>query len=215
MIAGHIHHALAQVHELQQKILEKQRFKGYSGRARALSGTVCLIAAAAMTSTPYPKTLPAQVVAWGAVFACAMLLNFGAMLYWFLFDPAAKRDFRRLKPVIDVIPPLLVGGVLTVTLMQQGLYSHLYGLWMCLAGLANLAMRHVLPKRIWLIGLFYIMSGMIFLVIKPVPFLNAWPAGVLFFLGEWAAGVILHFDESRNHSFTDFVFRSGKGHVEA
>ena len=31
MVANHIHHALDQVRELQQKILDKQRFKGYSG----------------------------------------------------------------------------------------------------------------------------------------------------------------------------------------
>lgn len=215
MIAGHIHHALAQVHELQQKILEKQRFKGYSGRARALSGTFCFLAAAVMGSPFYPATRPAHVAGWGGAFSIAMLLNFGAMLYWFLFDPASKRDIRKLKPVIDVIPPLLVGGVLTVTLMQQGLYAHLFGMWLCLAGLANLAMRHVLPKRIWIIGLFYILTGMVFLLLKPVPFLNPWPAGILFFLGEWAAGVILHFDEAQKLSFTDFVFKSGKHHVEA
>lgn len=32
MIANHIYHALEQVRDLQQKILEGQRFKGYSGR---------------------------------------------------------------------------------------------------------------------------------------------------------------------------------------
>ncbi len=49
MIANHIHHALAQVRELQQKILEGQRFKGYSGRARAICGVAALAAAAFMS----------------------------------------------------------------------------------------------------------------------------------------------------------------------
>lgn len=43
MIANHIHDALAQVRELQKNILDKQRFKGYSGRARAIAGSVALV----------------------------------------------------------------------------------------------------------------------------------------------------------------------------
>ena len=56
MIVNHIHQALAQVQELQQKVLEKQRFKGYSGRARAISGTLALLAAPIMASAYFPKT---------------------------------------------------------------------------------------------------------------------------------------------------------------
>ncbi|HEY4492059.1 MAG TPA: hypothetical protein VI958_08650, partial [Acidobacteriota bacterium] len=150
MISRQIQYALAQVQELQQKILEKQRFKGYSGRARALSGTACFITAALMGTRYYPQTIPAHIAGWGSVFALSLILNFGAMLYWFLFDPATKRDFRRLKPIVDVLPPLLVGGVLTLILMKEGLHSYLFGIWMCLFGLANLATGHVLPRRIWL-----------------------------------------------------------------
>src|SRR5438105_15680432 len=114
MIASHIHDALRQVQELKQKILEKQRFKGYSGRARALSGSMALLAAALMSRPSYPHGDQAQLFGWGVVFAVSVLLNFGAILYWFLFDPVAQRDFRRLKPLKDVLPPLFAGGILTL-----------------------------------------------------------------------------------------------------
>src|SRR5262245_24718830 len=97
-----IQEALKQVRELQKKILEKQKFKGYSGRARAISGTLALMAAAIMASRYWPATELAHLIGWSMVFAVSVLLNFGAILYWFLTDTQAGRDFRRLKPLTDV-----------------------------------------------------------------------------------------------------------------
>jgi hypothetical protein len=204
MISEQIQFALSQVQELQQKILEKQRFKGYSGRARALSGTGCFLAAAFMGTRYYPQSISAHVIAWGLVFALALLLNFGAMLYWFLFDAGTERHVRTLKPIMDILPPIAGGGVLTLILMREGLHVYLFGMWMCLFGLANLAMRHALPRRIWLLGLAYTLSGIAFLM-WPVPFLNPWPMGIVFFVGEWAAGFILHYDEEASAEFSNFL----------
>jgi len=211
MIANHIHHALAQVHELQQKVLEKQRFKGYSGRARALSGTLALGAAAFMASSRFPRTLVAHAIGWGMVFALAILLNFGALIYWFLFDPQVKRDIRRLRPTLDVFPPLVVGGVLTLALMRHGQHQYLAGIWMCLFGLANLASRHVLPKRISQVGWFYILCGAIYLLTPNASFLNPWPMGIVFFVGEWVGGIILHFDGATHVSLSHFLNIKYKG----
>jgi hypothetical protein len=205
MIANHIHHALAQVQELQQKILEKQRFKGYSGRARAISGTLAFGMAGLMSSSYFPQDPTAHLAGWAALFVVAMVINFGAITYWFLFDPQCKRDFRRLRPVADVIPPLFVGGVLTAAMIQHGLYQYLFSIWMCTFGLANLATRHVLPKAIWTLGLFYVACGTICLFWNRLTFLNPWPMAIVFFLGEWAGGIILHFDGTENISLSEFL----------
>lgn len=200
MIANHIHHALAQVRELQQKILENQRFKGYSGRARAICGTVALFAAIAMSSPYYPHTARAHVVGWGFVALFGILLNFGALIHWFLFDPKVKRDIRKLKPTLDALPPILVGAVMTITLLANGLPQYLFGIWMSLFGLANLASRHVLPKRIWMVGAYYIICGSLCLLFPNISFPNSWPMGIVFFVGEWAGGIILHFGDAQNLS---------------
>jgi len=197
MLAHHIHHALAQVQELQARILEKQRFKGYSGRARALSGTLALLGAIAMGSSTYPATTTAHLAGWGAVFVIAFLLNYGALMYWFLFDPGVNRDWRRLKPVADVAPPLVVGGVFTLALVLREHHDYLVGTWMCLFGLANLASRHVLPRAICWVGLFYLLTGAGCLLWPNLTFINPWPMGLIFFIGEWTGGLILHFDGTR------------------
>lgn len=205
MIANHIHDALRQVQELRHKILEKQRFKGYSGRARALSGTIALLAAACLSFSTIPHSLPAHLVAWYVVFMLSVLLNFGAIIYWFLFDPAAGRDPKRLRPVIDVLPPLAVGAILTFVLVIDGRYEYLFGTWMCLYGLANLAGRHTLPRHIAWIGLYYIAAGALNLTLLRQPFLNPWPMGIVFFIGEWVSGMILHYDESERFPLPHFL----------
>lgn len=194
MIANHIHQALDQVRELRHKIIEKQRFKGYSGRARALSGTVALLAAMFMATDLCPRTVFAHVFGWGTVFAIAILLNYGALVYWFLFDPTVRRDWRKLRPVLDIMPPIAFGGVLTFAFLLHGEYHLLFGMWMGLFGLANLASRHVLPREIIVVGLFYFTAGAICLIKPTLQFTNPWPMGIVFFFGEWLGGVVLHFD---------------------
>lgn len=206
MIA-HIHQALAQVQELRQRVLEKQRFKGYSGRARAASGTIALAAAAVMAAPRFPEKPGWHMIGWGTVFLAGVALNYGAMIYWFFFDPEIKRDLRRLKPVLDALPPLFVGSVLTAVFLVHDQHRFLFGTWMCLFGLANLASYHVLPRAIAFIGLYYVIAGTACLLSPRLSFTDPWPMGVIFFVGEWAGGLILHFDQATNASVDDLVRR--------
>lgn len=195
VIARHIHHALAQVQEMQQ-LLETQRFHGFSGRARAAGGALALLGAIALGTGVLPATPRAHLLAWGAVLLLSLASNGGALLYWFLLDPVVDRNPRRLRPVLDAIPPLAVGAVLSAALILQGDPPLLFGAWMCLFGLANLTARHVLPRAIRLVGAFYLACGAACLLLPP-DFLNPWPMGLVFFVGELSAGVILHLDGSR------------------
>jgi hypothetical protein len=197
MIARHIHDALVQVRQLQHAVLDRQRFKGYSGPARAVSGSAALLMAAVMASPLFPETTRAHVLGWGAVLVVSFVLNFGALVYWFFHDPVVKRDILRLKPLLDTIPPLFVGGALTFAMILHGLHHYLFGIWMCMFGLSNIASRYVLPRKILLVGLFYIVAGMACLVAPGLSFLNPWPMGVVFCAGEWAGGLVLYADDKR------------------
>jgi len=197
MFTHHIQDALVQVRELQQVIVERLRFKGFSGPTRAVSGTLALLAAAVMASPWFPARTEAHLAGWGALFAVSFCLNGGALVFWFWRDPVVKRDLRRLTPVLDVIPPLVVGGILTLALVLHGSHRYLFGTWMCMFGLMNLASRQVLPWSICLVGLFYIACGGIWLLAPKLSFLNPWPMGLVFFAGEWVGGLILYLDDRR------------------
>lgn len=196
MIYDQIQHAISQVRDLQQSMIDKQRFKGYSGRARAISGTLALLMAFIMSLPSFPQTATSHVAGWGLIFLIGLLLNFGVLVHWFLFDPKVQRDIRRLKPVMDAFPPLFVGVALTVSMIMVGEYRFLIGIWMALFGLANLSTRHALPKKIWMIGVFYITCGLMALLSPTIAITNPWPVGIVFFIGEWAGGIVLHFDDT-------------------
>ena len=206
MGANHVEDAIAQVREIHQKIVESGRFKGYSGRARALGGTLALAAAALMSVELVPRTPLAHVVGWGVVCAAAMLLNYGALACWLFSDPEAKRDVRRLIPSIDVLPPIFVGGALTAALILNGHHDYLFGVWMLLYGLANLASRRSLPWEIWPVGLFYLACGAVCLLTPTVRFLAPWPMGIVFFIGEWIGGFVLFFNRNPGASVGEFFY---------
>lgn len=192
-----LHDALRQVRELQQAILEKQRFKGYSGRARALAGCVALASGFVLGAPHFPASAEAHLVGWGVVFILAMGLNYGTLIYWFLHDPEVGRDVRRLRPALEIAPLLAVGGVVTLALAQHQQFNLLFGMWMVLCGLLNFTARQVLPRGLSWVGLYYLACGTACLIALPgLSFTrDSWVMGTVFFFGEFFGGLILHYDE--------------------
>jgi hypothetical protein len=209
MIATHIHEALAQVQELKIRVINAQHFTGYSGRCRVVSGTLALLAALVLSADWYPKTSTAHLLGWGVVLIVSVVVSYSAVLHWFLSDPDTKRDVRRLLPTVYALPPLAVGGILSVALIRCGAYNALFGTWMCLFGLANLSSRQVLPKALWPLGLFYIVSGTVCLFWPSLSFTNPWPMGIIFGIGEWIGGFIFHYHRMPDSSLSGF-FAKGR-----
>ena len=191
MIAAHIHDALAQVRRLQDLILRKRLFEGYSGKARILSGSAALAASALMASGFYPATPAAHLAGWAAVLAVALALNYGALARWYFGDPRVRAEPALLKPALDALPALAVGGALTVALVAAGQHRLLFGAWMSLFGLAHLAYKQSLPGENYAVGLFYVAAGTVCLLWPRLTFLNPWPMGLVFFAGELAGGLVL------------------------
>lgn len=191
MIAHHVHDALAQVRRLQDLVLEKRIFRGYSGRARIFSGATALAAAAILDSAWVPRTDVAHLAGWALALTAALLLNYGALAWWFLFDPTVRRNPRLIKPAIDAVPALAIGAVLSVALILAGQYRLLFGVWMSLYGLAQVAYRQSLPSGIYRVGLVYMLCGAACLLAPHLTFTNPWPMGLTFLFGEVAGGYVL------------------------
>ena len=159
------------------------------------AGTFALVGAWIMSWESYPRDAYAHLLGWGTVFFLAMLTNYGSLLYWFAKDAGLDGDVRMLRPTIEVFPSLIVGGVLTLAMLLDGQYDYLFGIWMTLFGLANIASRHVLPHKMGLVGCFYIACGAVCLFFSARSFLDPWPMGIVFFLGELAGGMLISFDQ--------------------
>jgi len=189
MIANHIHDALAQVRKMQELVLAKRNFKGYSGTARAIGGIISLCGAAFIHFVHVPKTPEAQLAVWGTVLALALAVNYGALLWWFLQDQEVKRDLNKLLPAVDALPALAVGAILTFALIGHQHYDMLFGVWMVIYGLVHVSYRLSLPGENYIVGLFYILCGTVCLFTFR-DFYNPWPMGVVFFAGEIAGGYV-------------------------
>jgi hypothetical protein len=192
MIVDNIHEALRQVREMKLRLLATERITGYSGRVRAVAGTFALLGAAVMSRSWFPETARAHLMGWCVVMVAAFIANYSALFYWYLFLSKEERDWRRLVPAADGLPPMVVGGVLSAVFILEGHYNTLFGTWMCLFGLTNLSSRRVLPKGSWPLGIYYIACGTACLFLPEVRFTNPWPMGIVFFVGELVGGYIFH-----------------------
>jgi hypothetical protein len=192
MIANHVHDALEQVKRLQQVILEKRLFRGYSGTARVIGGAAAIAGSVVMSSAKFPASPIAHLVGWACVLSVGLVVNYGALAVWFFFDKEAKREFLKLVPAMDAIPPLAIGAVLSLALFLHQEYDLLFGTWMCLYGLAHMSYRLSLPTANYIVGIFYIVAGAFCLVLPGVTFTNPWPMGIIFCTGETIGGFVLH-----------------------
>ena len=102
-----------------------------------------------------------------------------------------RRQPALLKPALDALPALLVGGLLSVAAVRLGAWDLLFGVWMLLFGLAHMAYRQTLPGENYVVGLFYLAAGAVCLLAPGVRFTTPWPMGLVFFLGETAGGLVL------------------------
>lgn len=200
MIAHHIHDALGQVDRMRDLILERRRFRGYSGTARMIGGGVALAVTVILARVDALHTPLFQLAGWAVVLAAALALNYGGLAFWFFRRQGRPRSLSELRPALEVLPALAIGAVLSLALVLRGQYDLLFGVWMSLYGLAHMGYRHSLPGGIIEVGIFYQAAGMVCLLVPGITFLNPWPMGLVFFVGETAGG---------------WVLRSGKGQEAA
>lgn len=103
-----------------------------------------------------------------------------------------------LKPALDALPPLAVGGILAISLIVRQQYDMIFGSCMCLYGLAQVAYRRSLPQGIYMLGFFYLACGALFLVNDGMPITDPWPMALAFAAGEIASGLVLIKDHTNN-----------------
>jgi len=196
MNVGSVQDALSRVRKLQEIILAKRFFGGYSGRARFGSGCIALIGATLMDKPFFPTDAHSHLWGWGVVVVLCVILNYGTLLYWFLSDPEANRKPLQLKPALYAFPAFAVGAVFSLLFIRNELFDYLPGMWMCLYGLAQVTYRQTLPIEIFYTGLGYIFCGTYFLLMGNQPFTIPWPMGIVFFIGETIGGWYLLNDKA-------------------
>lgn len=192
-----VREAIREVKGLKQAILHKQRFRGFSGRARALGGLLALGAGLVLEAWPQEPSSIVIFVTWGLVFLGAVGFNYGALVFWLLRqDPVVRRRVP-WEHLLDVGAVWFAGGLLTFGLWRAGETDLLYGMWMLLFGVAQLITRTFLPSVIRWLALAYLGAGGVCLLLAPGLFHTPLVMGVVFFVGELAGAIIFHTEGER------------------
>lgn len=188
--------ALSDLAEVRDRLAHVQRFEGYSGPAAFASGLAALVAGyVQFTVAPMPATptaLRAYVVIWMTCLAIGLVLNYGAVAVWILKHrgPGALSQFRTAAR--SIAPSVVLGGALTVALLDHSVYGLLPGTWFALYALGLYASRGAIPPATLPVTLAFSALALIFLVTHLSAYSLAWwvmPLG--FGAGQLAIGTLI------------------------
>jgi len=194
--------ALVQIAEIRRQMAKNDVFRGYRSAPVAFSGLLALVGAVAQTRlVADPLTDPTLYIsvwmAMAVLSVAAVATEMGVRMVW-------THDWKYLEPtrlaVEQFLPPMIAGLLLTVILVRQS-PEHLAllpGLWQILFSLGIFASARLLPKAIFLIGGFYLFSGVTVLIWARDGFsLEPWCMGLPFALGQLMTAVILYWTLER------------------
>ena len=190
MDQGEIDAALSRVRDMQVLVLDRQRFRGFSGVAR-MSGGVAALAVALVLRSAVPAEPRLHLMGWGALLAFGLAVNFAGLAVWFRRGGDGVRR-PELWSVFEVFPVLAAGAALSFALVRAGQLDLLFGVWMALYGAAHMPYRRSLPFGVYCGGLAYIAAGVCCLVWPGVSFADPRPMGLAFGAGElWGGWALL------------------------
>jgi len=188
--------ALSDLAEVRDRLAHLQRFEGYSGPAAAASGIVALIAGGVQfVLVPHPSgaaALHLYLIVWLGCLLTALLLNYGAVLAWVVKHraPGAKSRFR--SAALSIAPSVLMGGALTLALIDNGQYALLPGTWFGFYAIGLFASHGVIPDSALAIAFGFALLAILFLASPLASLALAWwvmPLG--FGIGQTGIGLLL------------------------
>jgi hypothetical protein len=195
--------ALAQVSEIREQLARTEVFRGYRSLTVGFSALVGIVAAIVQAAwLPQPtERLGAYLSLWiGA--AAINVVVVGAEM-WSRARMARTELARQttLFAVEQFMPALMAGGLLTLIISKRATETAwmLPGLWALLFSLGIFASCRLLPRAVFVVGLWYLFGGILALSWGQGDFaLSPWIMGIIFGSGQLLAAVILHITLERS-----------------
>jgi hypothetical protein len=188
--------ALSDLAEDRDRLAHLQRFEGYSGPAACASGLAALVAAYVQRHlAPLPLTADAlhlYLVIWMSCLGVALLLNYGTVAVWLLDHrgPGPRSRFR--TAAISIAPSVVLGGALTLALVNHGMFSLLPGTWFAFYAIGLIASRGAIPNSTMVVTAGFATLALIFLLTPLTAIaLEWWVMPLGFGLGQLAIGYLI------------------------
>lgn len=190
-----IQETIARLEDMHGTITDKRTFLGYSGWARIAGGLLAFVGSIILSLPIFTEVFPDEprslVFGWIVLIVICALINYTTMVLRCARSPEIRANPLMLRAVVDALPALAAGVVLTIVLYAEGRYDILPGTWLLLYSLVNTPYRKNLPFAVYLMGIAYLIAGAILLFTHAAPIESTWPLGVVLLVGESIAGSAL------------------------
>jgi hypothetical protein len=188
--------ALSDIGLIREQLAHNTEFRGYAPGGLAVTGIIALLVAGAQSLwIPQAATNMRLFVAiWAATAALCVALS---------AIETVSRSRRThgglaaamLQSALDhFMPAMVAGGLVTVVFFQiapQTLWM-LPGLWHVFFSLGVFASRSFLPRRTFIVGVWYLACGLVCLALAaPAQSNSAWAMGITYGVGHLLTAVIL------------------------
>jgi hypothetical protein len=195
-----VERALADLAEVRDRLASVQEFRGYSGTAAAASGAVAVVAGAiqfAVAPAPQtPEEIGRYLTIWLSCLACALLINYGALLAWYLRS-AGRRERQQTRTAgVAIIPAIALGAVLSLAMIAHRMFWILPGIWYSSYGIGLFSSRAMLPRGVIVVAAAFLVAGaaLILTLDMDLP-LHYWVMPIGFGLGQAIIGHLLSHDK--------------------
>lgn len=200
--------ALTQIAEIRLQMARTEVFRGYRAAPVAFSGLLALGAMLVQANLiPAPER---QIGAYLALWVSAAILSAVAAGIGMALRGSASSAWRRRITWLAIeqfIPCLVAGGLVTAVLARSAPESLwvLPGLWQVMFSLGIFASCRLLPRAIFGVAVFYLVSGVTCLALaRDDASLAPWAMGIPFGVGQCLAAAVLYWTLERGDGEAEF-----------
>jgi hypothetical protein len=195
--------ALSQISEIRLRLTETERFRGYRSLPVAFSGLLAIVAAALqpyLIEDPHREIL-AYCGLWVGVAMLSMVAAALTMVLRDRFGGISQSREVTLLALSQLLPAFVAGGLVTAVIVRSipAAVALLPGLWQVLFSLGLFASYRLLPRAIFAVALFFLLSGTITLALAGAESaLNPWVMGLPFAVGQFCTSGVLYWNLERS-----------------
>lgn len=192
--------AIDQISHIRMQMARAEIFRGLRAVTVGFSGLLAVLAAVAQVAlVADPATESAYLVIWlGAAVLSAVTAGLEMAARCRVSGSGLTRS-TVLLAVEQFLPCMVAGGLVTFAMASFAPESIwlLPGLWQVLFSLGLFASHRLLPRPIFWVAVFYMLSGILMLSVLGEQALSPWAMGLPFGIGQLAMAAALYWTLER------------------
>jgi small neutral amino acid transporter SnatA (MarC family) len=199
--AMELNEALSQISEIRRQMARGETFRGYRSATTAFSG--CVAVAASLVHWHWKLTsLNAYLELWLVAAGVSLtVVAIEMIIRCYKSESSLQQEMTQIA-VEQFVPCLVAGGFLTYVMLHYAWQSFwlMPGLWAILFAMGIFSSRRVLPKGTGAVGGWYLLSGLLCIVIPSrQPNMWPWEMALCFGVGQFLAAFVLYWNLERRH----------------